>query len=114
MGDGHRSTARDLAQKNRNYAAAAAEDIFGTVTFSASVLVAGLRSRGVLAGSTLSRIGSICVVGTVIWHHLSQQIRYAERSDLRQHHLRQRNRGKVDRWSEVGRQRYSQEQYFLL
>jgi len=48
-------------------------NLLGTVRFSASVLVAGLRSRGVLAGSAISRIGSICVVGTVIWQHLSVQ-----------------------------------------
>jgi O-antigen/teichoic acid export membrane protein len=48
-------------------------NLLGTVTFSASVLVSGLRSRGVLVGSFLSRIGSICVVGTVIWRHLSVQ-----------------------------------------
>lgn len=49
-------------------------NLLGTVTFSAQVLVAGLRSRGVLAGSTVSRIGSICVVGIVIWRHLSVQM----------------------------------------
>ncbi len=48
-----------------------AGNLLGTVTFSASVLVAGLRSRGVLVASVLSRIGSICVVGVVIWRHLS-------------------------------------------
>lgn len=46
-------------------------NLMGTVTFSARVLVAGLRSRGVLAGSVVSRVGSICVVGIVIWRHLT-------------------------------------------
>lgn len=48
-------------------------NLLGTVTFSAQVLVAGLRSRGVLAGSALSRIGSICMVSIVIWRHLTVQ-----------------------------------------